>query len=349
MKKKIAYILTVWDAPNYGSFLQAIGTKKFLESNGYEVKFLLYRKNKLEQIKFLFEKKKQLLFHPIFSLKRFWDFYNTHRNVEKVKLTDIKNEDYDCLIIGSDELWNLKNDKYFSNEYFYGKGFDLNKVIVYSMSSGTSTYMDFKDKENLKECIKNLKNVSVRDKETFNIVSTIKETDEIEITCDPTFLIDSNELKESYNKKLPEKYILVYSYRIDEKLKNNILKLAKEKNLKTVSVCNNYSWCDYNLSCTPMQFSDIINKATYCVITTFHGSIFSIFNHKKFISVTTKQKTVDLLMKLNLLDRQADEDCEYELFKTKIENEINYDDVEDKINEMKKKSVNWLSSRLKEV
>lgn len=349
MSEQNVYILTVWDAPNYGSFLQAMGTKKFLESRGFNVKFVVYRKNKFEQIKFLFEKKKQLLFHPIFSVKRFWSFYKTHQKLEKINIKEIKANNYDYLIIGSDELWNLKNDKYFSNEYFYGKGFDSKKVIVYSISSGTSTYEDFKDKNNLKEYIKELKNISVRDEETFNIVSTIKGTKDIEITCDPTFLIDPNELKINYNKKLPEKYIVIYSYRINESLRNNIIRFAKENGLKIVSVCNYNSWCDYNLNCTPLQFSDIINKATYSVITTFHGSIFSILNHKKFISVTTKQKTIDLLTKLNLLDRQADENCDYEVFKSKLESEIKFEDIEKKINEMKIKSVKWLDSHIKEI
>ena len=110
------------------------------------------------------------------------------KEVEKVKLNCIKEDDYDLVLIGSDEIWNLRNDPYFSESYFYGDGFCKEKVVIFSVSVGTGKYEDFKDKNKILNSIKMLDgNVSVRDNATNEILRKINKDTEIKMTCDPTF------------------------------------------------------------------------------------------------------------------------------------------------------------------
>lgn len=346
MKK--ALILTVWDAPNYGSFLQAVSMKTFLEKKGYEVSFVQYR-NRFEKYLFLFEKKKQLLFHPFFSLKRASHFLATFNTVRTTEMEAAIKGDYDLYIIGSDEIWNIKNDPYFSKGYFYGQGFPREKTIIYSVSAGTSSPKDIQENPTISNYISEASsNLSVRDINTSEVVANIIGGN-VKITCDPTFLVNKEEYVKEYKNKLPENYIVVYSYRIPKKLEENIVRFAKEENLKIVSLCNYYSFCDYNLSCSPLEFPDIIKHSNYTVITTFHGTIFSVLNHKQFISATDKQKTVDLLGRLGLSNRLVDENVDYDSFSDKLKNIIDYKKVDKKIKTMRDDSICWLDEKLKSI
>ena len=47
-------------------------------------------------------------------------------------------------------------------------------------------------------------------------------------------------------------------------------------------------------------------KAKFVITTTFHGTVFSIINHKNFVSLPLSEKTRDVLRTLHLEDRELD-------------------------------------------
>ena len=55
---------------------------------------------------------------------------------------------------------------------------------------------------------------------------------------------------------------------------------ARKNNLKLVSICLYQSWCDLNINCHPLEFSSYIQFSECVYTTTFHGTIFTLLNHK---------------------------------------------------------------------
>lgn len=334
-------VLTVYDAPNYGSFLQAYATQKFLEELGHEVYFLKYR-TFIDTIKLAFVNKKSSLLHPLFTIERYYKFYKCQKKYFKtIKYKEAVNI-YDKCIIGSDELWNVRNDKYFSNELFYGKGFEKDKTLILAISCNTSKKEDFK--EELIKRIKELENITYRDNNTREFIDSLDV--KCDFCCDPTFLNEKSIYNlENFNIKLPKNFLLFYSYGLKKSQVEEIKKYAKNNNLKIVSLCNYNSWADYNINCTPLEFIEIMKKAKCVITSTFHGSIFSVLNHKQFICLKDMPKVNDLLVRLDLkylIMPNADESQISEI----INKEIDYKNVDNKIDLFKDKSIDIIKKFL---
>ena len=128
-----------------------------------------------------------------------------------------------------------------------------------------------------------------------------------------------------------EKYILVYSYDFrfsDAKIIEQLRQFAKEKHCMIYSVGFYQDWCDKNIVTDPLTLLSYFKNAEYVVTDTFHGSIFSVRCHKKFVTVireSNKQKLGDLLTRLNMSDRII---TDQQNLTEKLETEINYNDFE---------------------
>ena len=345
-------IVTVHDSANYGSFLQGYALYHILENWGHEVYFIRTREKKyVKQIFCPKISKKNLLKHPVNTWKAHCQGKEKYENFQKEleqfcvleHWNDIK---LDKIILGSDEIWNVKTPA-FRREIFYGIG--MENVTTYAVSAGAATLEQLEEYPALVEGIKKINNILVRDVNTKIIVEQI--TGNVpKMVCDPTFLLPvsayvSADQTVVMNQK--QKYILIYSYRIKEPLKNNIIKFAKENNLKMVAACMNHDWCDEFVNGSPLKFCEILLDAEYVVTTTFHGTIFSFLNHKKFVVEPFSPKVNDVLEKVGLEDALIEEGISYERFKQALQNgNYDYAAVEEKIAYWRERSLELLKESL---
>ena len=114
MPNKKALIITYYEAPNYGAFLQAYSTQKFLRQNGVEAKICRHIANKPNILNWLLDKRV-----PAESL--------AYRDALKEKIDQAQKylqydedgeNDFNLAIIGSDEVWNIKSDGDPSSDFF---------------------------------------------------------------------------------------------------------------------------------------------------------------------------------------------------------------------------------------
>lgn len=322
-------IVTVHDSNNYGSFLQAYALKIVLEGYGHEVYFSRTRDKKL--LKSIFVPKilqKKLLKHPIqvisdrkIGKEKRRAFLKDQEVFNEIDAEDLKK--MDVVILGSDEIWNTQVPA-FQTGIFYGAG--LEKLIAYAVSVGRAEKEDIFLYEEIVRNIRRIPDIMVRDMQTQKIVEDITG-ERFEIVCDPTFLVDPSVFKAESRKRAvcDSAYLLIYSYSIGEELKLKVKKFAEENNLKIVSACFKYQWADYNVMCGPLEFCEIIAKASYVITMTFHGTIFSVLNEKQFISFPASIKTDDLLLRLGLQDRIMNfEVSDQEMSKCLKQNRIDY-------------------------
>lgn len=337
-------IITVHDSSNFGSILQAFGLKTILEEMGHDVYFIKTRNRKA--IKRIFITKSKSLRRYLFNKKKYKIFLKDINAINEIELNEVKKNPncLDAIIIGSDELWNVKTPT-FRNGYFYGIDINVKKKITYAISSGDATYDELVKYPDLIEGIKNIDKIFIRDESTKNNVEAITGI-EPEFTCDPTFLIDVELFKKQFKNNVKDKYILIYSYWYSEKQKEYIIKYARKNNMLIVSVGLYCSWADKNINCSPFEFSDVICNAEAVVTTTFHGTIFSILNKKHFISFTGRQKTKDVLEKTGLLNAMIDENIGYDEFEKQFNVSLDFEGAHNRINKMRKESIEKLNSEL---
>lgn len=340
-------IITVHDSANFGSYLQAYAMKKTLENFGHDVFFIKVRSKKEAKKVFMgtIRHPKAFLKNYFFNLRKYKNFLNDRKFFDELEIDDIEKNKLDLILIGSDELWNVKT-KAFTNERFYGIGIPGNKKVAFAISCGKAKTEDFNNYPKLVEGMKELNDIFVRDESTKHNMKQLLNKD-CQIVCDPTFLIDVKEFDKDYNVPIKQKYLLVYSYNFTEKEQEYIKKFAREKNLLIVSACFKHKFCDRCINCSPLQFCKIIQKAEYVVTTTFHGTIFSILNKKDFISIPASQKVDDVLHKFDMSEYKFDESKEnYEDFKRKLLVQKNFNKPQEELLKWREKTLKVLNDAI---
>lgn len=348
-------IVSVPDSSNFGSFLQAFSLLKVIQSYSNNVFFEKTRDDKY--IKNLFISKKTafkiFLKDPIFGLAKIFYLkkqYSIFKS-EWDKYFDIKKNigNYDITILGSDEIWNIKNSVFRKPVFFGG---DCDNAYAFAVSAGSASILDFKNNDDICNLIRSVKCVFPRDNNTKNIVDSILLIDSKK-ACDPTFLYDFSGIEVSLEtKKAMSKYnnyLLIYAYSVDKKTSSFIKRVAKKERLKIVSIGFYHKFADLNLNCTPLDMFWVFKHSRLIFTSTFHGTVFSILANKQFVSCPTnsKAKIGSLLQDFSLQLQLIPPSTDYNFFEKSILNEIEYSSINEKIISLRRSSLKILEDILK--
>lgn len=357
-------IMSMQRIKNYGSFLQAYALKNMIEHLGHEVQFVDYRvkspviiNKKTNKIKKMFNilKGNKKIKHKIQFLKHkklFSKRYNKFLNISNIYNY---NPELDTLVIGSDEVFNCLQsnpDVGYSLELF-GKDNNANRVITYAASFGNTTLdklEEYNKTDEISLYLSKIDVISVRDLNSKNIVKKLTNKDVV-CNLDPVIIYDYSKDK-NFNIQLKnkEKYIIVYAYngRLSDDEALLIKKYADKNHCKIYSIGGVQKFIDKFVDCSPFEIFSYFENA-YAVITdTFHGTIFSILKHKKFVTIVrdsdrfkygNEEKLTDLLERLNLTDRTI-----YNLNNIEdiINKSIDYDKIEKIIESERKNTYEYL-------
>lgn len=216
-------------------------------------------------------------------------------------------EHFDCVIVGSDEVFNHRRGVCLQ---LHGNVQQASKVISYAAACGSARITDIYpgDMKKVREAMSHFSAISVRDPATQAYVSNLWDGPILH-HLDPVLV---GRLSEREHRPVPLKnYLLVYAYgqriRTAEEI-DAIRSFAKKHHLKTVAVGGSQFWCDLYIPATPFRLMDYFYYADYVVTDTFHGTIFSVINRKKFAVLprkTNASKLSGLLQDLGLESRRA--------------------------------------------
>lgn len=364
--KKIG-ILTFQGANNFGAALQNYGLVFKIKEMGYSVETINYQSKKIEETH-----KKQSLFFKSGNLlksayRTMWNLVNYKKYCqcidnfnlfrqrylnlsESVNNTSIysKDNDYDVFICGSDQIW---SDLLIVEEDYTTYSLDFvtkKKKASYAASAGTTDSLNRK----MIKMISNLDIISVRENSLMNYLQKIGI--DAEMVIDPTLLLYADDWKKLANTHIVKRdkpYVFMYHLesRVDEcrAIAQNI---ANERNLDLISpIFLDRKTLFNTISCLgdgPIEFLNEILYADFVVVSSFHGTVFSILFEKNFISILHKktgERVRDFLSNLGLLDRIVDSYEEY-LERRETLQAINYFEVNQKLDELRKRSQDLLSS-----
>ena len=331
-------IITMQRICNYGSYLQAYGLKKMIEALGHEVCFVDYKAGKpvmsssRDRIRYVLASVKKKAIRTVSRsetasavLPR--DFRLTACSRRKYRdiywpalgLTDRAqyHTKVDTLVIGSDEVFNcLQNnpDVGFSTELF-GDRANADRIITYAASFGNATYEGLESKgvlDTVRRLVSRYNAVSVRDRNSLEIMHKLLPGKEIYENLDPVLMFDFGR-----RKRKPvdiSDYIVVYAYRgrLSEEEISAVRAFAKAENKMIVSIGGYHSFADRYVQVSPFHVLDYFENADYVITDTFHGTIFSAISHTKFGVLVrnghgrvygNSEKLCDLLRRLDCQQR----------------------------------------------
>ena len=300
-------ILSYHNSVNYGAVLQILALKATLEKMGAEVSVVDYSAIASEYGQFSLRKAienngairalaKFAYFnliakkHIIMKKEKFEEFTREYFNLSpQYKSVDEfeKNNDFDVIICGSDQIWNPEITNGFNPMLFCDFNSDRIKKYSYAASVGDVKIISSEDKKNeFLNLIKNFHQIAVREKELAEFISENTSFNPL-VTLDPTLLLDAGEYdKVEGNKKAKKDYVLIYQLARYPKTMEVAKQLAKENNLKIIEIINNpYIKNKNNLmefSASPGEFVNLMKNAKYVITNSFHGTVFSIIFKKNF-------------------------------------------------------------------
>ena len=360
--------ITCHDVYNLGASLQAYALQKYLQSEGHDVEIIDYKPDYLSGHFNLWGVGNPIYNKPIIKQlylaaklpgrlkalkrKKVFDQF-THQYLRLTKRYH-SNEELkadppvaDLYIAGSDQIWNTlfpngKDPAFYLNFVPQGK-----KKISYAASFATKEIADGWTPF-VKKMLANLDAVSVREKSSLPLLSSLGRPDGVAV-CDPVFLLDRNEWEKIMNKtvSLDEDYILTYDFENNPTIKEITQNIKKEKGYKIYNVGPfKMNYADKNfVNAGPLEFLSLVKHSSFVISNSFHATAFSLIFQKNFCVVNRKEgineRMASLLVDFHLKDKLADS------YNNNLIIDIDYNLVKDKINKMVFLSKHYLGNILK--
>ena len=204
-------ILTWFFADNYGARAQCYAMQQTLKTMSHDVYMINYIPPHCELLNIkMCINHPGIKLNPIYLLRDYQRHLRLKKDLSLYRVTDritsgndINRMNFDCVVLGSDAIFNLNHP--MSDEMYYGVGINCKK-ITYSPSC---EYMDVNTRLS-EACVNSLNSmipISVRDDNTKSLLENNGISD-VTLTLDPTLLYDFSNLILKINET---EYILVYT------------------------------------------------------------------------------------------------------------------------------------------
>lgn len=265
---------------------------------------------------------------------------------------------YSAFLVGSDQLWlpsNIAADYYTLN-------FVENNVrkIAYATSFGVSSLPE-KQEKMAKDFLPDIDFLSVREKSGQSLIKKITGLD-AEVVCDPTLLLTAEEWMDIQKKErfIKEPYIFCYFLGNNSYARKCAKALSQKTGLKIVALqhLDAYIKSDSGFAdiapydVDPADFVNLIRNAEYVCTDSFHGTVFSIINQRKFFSfrrfvesttMSTNSRLDSILEAVGLKSRIITSDKE---FSDAQAQDIDYSAAGSRLAEFRKSSMEFLKKAL---
>lgn len=360
-------ILSMQHVDNIGSLLQAYALKTIVEGMGHSVVFRSINHNEKENSLIIgsvyncadeSDPGKRIdryfinrLSNRIFMLKQKWVFNEFRKEFFISNCFNVSQDD--CCIIGSDEVFNcLAPSPWGFTTQLFGNVDTVDRIITYAASCGMTRYVDLPEKARdlINKSLKRIHAFSARDKNTidflhnFNILTVSKH-------MDPVMIYDFDKeiiMGKRVIKRLPPKYILIYSYhnRIYRASEIQAIRLfARKYNLEIISIGQAQSWINKNVVVSPFEAIVVFKNAEFVVTDTFHGTILSARYATKYtiiIRPSNLNKLKDLCESLGISNHIS---CNMDL-ETKYRLSNDKDTISEIIRSEREKAYSYLNTNL---
>ena len=371
---------------NYGTSLVGYSLIKKIQQLGYDVEIINYVKNlslidkirytlnaymcgELERLVKLRNNKGTITNNPQLPayIKQRIDAVEQYKKLKLYPLfhnyvgfNDLKrgSKNYKTIIVGSDQVWSpLSLPNKFFNLLFVD---DSVKKVAYASSFGVSEIPEFQKKATGKY-LDRFAYIGVREQRGKEIVDSLSHK-KAQVVADPTLLLSRDEWeKEIEDSKVneTEPYIFCYFLGTNQDARKAVNELKAKTGLKIITIrhMDEYVPEDENFgdeapySIDPNDFVKYISRAEYVCTDSFHCTAFSIQFHRKFMTFyrfasnnkTGRNSRIDSLF--NVLNINKNRIYNGDI--TLIYNTIDWNTVDEKLEVLRKTSIEFIKNALK--
>lgn len=358
-------ILTFHRALNVGAVLQAWALQKYIQSLGHDVEIIDYgrigcpsRFNMRSMTIRGFAGAVVRYLNSLFVEGRRRNKYQSFLQQEmrlspRVNQSVLKELVYDAFVCGSDLIWHP--DRNEGDTSFYLDFIQDARIrrIAYAPSFGVTVFSTAQAAR-LKELLLTFNNLSVRETQSQQLCKDAFGLD-VDIVCDPTFLIDVVQYQSLERKVngLPSRYVLLYVICAHPFAGQVAASISKRLGVPVVYYLggNNAKWISSSqkgamMNVGPAEFLYLIHHAECVVTNSFHGMVFALlYHHTPYVMANNSpadRRMVDVL--------ETCEQGEYIAFEANKEIPALIGDwrsVDIALNTMKKSGINYLAEALK--
>lgn len=371
-------ILSLNPGHNYGGILQLFALQTVLESMGHKVTvicknrydkepdFLHSYKYMSRMLRMIRQKSSwentvipertinDIIRTNIQNTERFMDVY-LHRKIYS-SLKDIKETDFDCIIVGSDQVWR-KN--YFEGQYSisidnaylsFADKWNI-KRIAYAASFGTDEW-EYSDDETIRcgRLLRKFNNVTVREcagvalcKNKFDVTASQM--------IDPTLILTADDYIEkiAFLPTNEKKKLIVYVLDKNKELGILTERVSKEKNLRIFNIgAESDNILLRNNILPPVEdWLQGFREAGFVITDSFHACVFSVIFRIPFVVIGNKKRGYErfesFLKMLGLEGNLLSDIYKYESFKDYSVS----DDAIKELNKLRAISQNFLKESLR--
>lgn len=209
----------------------------------------------------------------------------------------------DLYLAGSDQIWNtiFQNGR---DPAFYLDFAPAGSIRAsYAASFSTEDIVE-EWRTPVKKWLESLDYISVREVSAANIIKDLGLESVVQV-MDPVFLLNKRQWEEMCKtEKYEEPYLLIYDFDNNENINEFAKKISKERNIRIYSLFKNSIANKCFTEAGPLEFLNLIRKASYIVSNSFHATAFAIIFEKPFAVFEREEKInarlLDLLFLLNL-------------------------------------------------
>lgn len=367
---------------NYGSLLQTYAIQHELDKLGIDNEIIFFKSDPFKQFYRVFNapflSMKLKLYQRKLTCRLKYPKIHEGTNVRDRAFMDFKRDfcrftpmttsrevlnqmgkEYSAVVLGSDQVWNPAN----LEMDFYTLNFvpEEKTKVAYAPSFGVSE-IPAKQKEVTAKYLNRIQYISVRETAGVNIVKELIGRD-VPVVCDPTALLTCDEWNQvrSDKKYVDGKYIFCYFLGANPAHRAFAEEVKRITGYQIVALQHLDEFVKGDLKfgdvtpydVGPQDFVNLLSNAEIVLTDSFHGTMFSIYYHKKFFTFSrfeekkkesTNSRIVSILSLMGLMDRKlsTSEDVVACLEKT-----IDWESVQCKLDGFREMSEKWLVDSLR--
>lgn len=294
-------VLTFHRCINYGSYWQARCLVEGLRARGHEAVILDHdsRRVNLAEWKCAFQPvlptAVPVTDYPLYrqKIQKFFRLFEALPLSPRFQLDNpAEMGEYDLVVVGSDEVWNLAHPWFGRCPLFYGEGVRAPRVVSYAASFGNHDAAWGLDQA-WAEKLRNFDLISVRDANSQTIIDHALGF-EPDMVLDPCLQFPVTP-EERDNDRLRTPYLAVYGHNFSESFAREIRQWADRQQLPLISIGYRNDWADEQwLTADPHDFAQFMAQAQAVATNFFHGCVFALRNAKPFVCETTPYRRFKL-------------------------------------------------------
>lgn len=321
-------ILTYHTGYNYGASLQSFALQTFVKNLGYSCKIVNFETQLFHESREMFGfgslRPKEWIkiaarlpyYHVLKRRQALFDDF-TENCLDTTPLYRTEREvmehatDFDCIICGSDQIWNLsKKDAPAANPVYFlnfpkGQG-----RVAYAASFGSWVREAPRREGEFLPWLREFDAISVREESG---AAYLREKGlPCTVAIDPTLLLDAEDYERiRAPRQIEGKYVLLFSWSCGKEVLRVAKRTAAALGLPLYQITPPpramFQGIPRKLDAGPREFLSLIRYADWVVTDSFHGTAFSVTYEKDFFSVVSRNDSdtrIDsLLSRLGLKER----------------------------------------------